>query len=67
MQPMPVPLVAKASQHATTEGALQDPVDAVGLGRAEAAMATERTLRMVWNCILSECLEDLELEALGGR
>ena len=58
MQPRPVPLVATLLQHAATCGAPQDEALArglgsgAGLGRADAAMATERTLRMVLDCIL---------------
>lgn len=52
MQPRPVPLVAMPSQHAKTWVGLQDGVVLCGEGRADAAMAMERTLRMVLGCIL---------------
>ena len=48
---MPTPWLSILSQHATTEPALQDE-ELVGLGRADAAMAMERTLRMVVYCML---------------
>ena len=57
MQPRPVPLVVTLLQHAATCGAPQDEALArgwgsgTGLGRADAAMATERTLRRVLDCI----------------
>ena len=58
MQPRPVPLVEMESQHSTTLGASQDEVVAAGagLGRAEAAMATERTARRVLGCIVGGLL-----------
>lgn len=61
MQPMPVPLEEMPLQHARVLGELQVEVDLAGegLGRAVAAMATERTERMVLNCILVVG-EDLE-------
>ena len=52
MQPTPVPFLVIALQHDTTLGELQDEVPVEGLGRADVAMARERTLRMVLNCIL---------------
>lgn len=56
MQPKPVPLLEMPSQHARTWGELHDGSvaweEGTGLGRADAAMATERTLSMVLNCIL---------------
>ena len=54
MQPKPVPLVATESQHATTEpGVSQDEVVPWGEGRAEAAMAMERRLRRILDCIFN--------------
>ena len=56
MQPTPVPFLPNESQQARVLGALQVglvvPAAGAGLGRAVAAMATERTLRMVLYCIL---------------
>ena len=60
MQPRPVPFLATLLQHAATCGAPQDEALALargwgsgtGLGRADAAMATERMLRRVLDCIL---------------
>ena len=53
-QLMPTPWLSMLSQHATTEPASQDGggLGELGLGRADTAMAMERTLRMVVNCIL---------------
>ena len=49
-QLIPTPLLSMLSQHATTEPASQEG-EVVGLGRADAAIAMERTLRMVVNCM----------------
>ncbi len=51
MQPRPVPLAAKPSQQATTWGESQVGDEVCGEGRADAAMAMERTLRRVLGCI----------------
>ena len=54
MQPTPVPFVLIELQHCKLLGALQEEAAFAGegLGRADDAMATERTLRMVLNSIL---------------
>lgn len=62
MQPKPVPFAAMLEQHPSCWFAVQDEVEVWGLGRADAAMAMERTLSMVLGCILVVVggLEDFE-------
>ena len=54
MQPRPVPLAAMLEQHPSCWFAVQDEVEVWGLGRADAAMAMERTLSMVLGCIFDD-------------
>ena len=65
MQPTPVPLLAKESQHARTWGEPQDGsvVAGEGLGRAYAAMAMLKTAKMDSNSIL--VIESVEALSFG--
>ncbi len=65
MQPRPVPLVAKLSQQAITWGESQVGVVVCGEGRADAAMAMERTVRRDLGCIFELLDGGVELKIEG--